>query len=239
VPAPLRSVLVRRLFSLTGVVPLGAFLLLHLTLNLRALGGDAAFAHAVDALERVPGLPLLEAVFVFGPLLVHGVVGLWLVVTGTPLASPSPYPRSVRIAMRVTGVLVVAFLAMHLSEFRFRVPGARLDGAQLGTSLAADLSSTWGGVPWRGVAYLVGTACVTFHFAAGLWGFFVAAAAGSDGVRWRKWAAWGVGAIGVALWIAFVNVVVFQATGARLFGEPGDLNGDGGACPGEMGVAPK
>jgi succinate dehydrogenase / fumarate reductase cytochrome b subunit len=213
-------------------VPLGAFLILHLSINLRALEGDVAFAHVVDALDRAPGLPLLEDIFVFGPLLLHGLVGLWLVTTRTPLRSASPYPPAVRIAMRVTGVFLAAFLAMHLSEFRFRMPGTRLDGTQLGTSLAADLSATWLGVPWRGAAYLVGTGCVTFHFAAGLWGVFLAESRGSEGAHRRKWAVWVAAAVGSAVWIAFASIVVFHATGARLFGEPAVENGNpNDPCP--------
>ncbi len=230
VPAPLRPVLVRRLFSLTGVVPLGAFLVLHVAVNARALHGDVAFARVIDAIQRAPGLPLLEAVFVFAPLLLHGAVGLWLLVTRTPLDSSSPYPRLVRIAMRVTGALALAFVAMHLSEFRFRTTGARASGTELGTLVAADLSSTWTGIPWRAAAYLVGTACVTFHLAAGLWGFLAASPRGEGSLR-RKWTAWGAGAVGAAVWVTVVNIVVFQATGARLIGNPAAESGGDEPCP--------
>jgi len=231
VPAPLRSVAVRRLFSLTGVVPLGAFLLLHLAVNARALRGDAEFARAVDALGRLPALPLLEATFVFAPLLLHGLLGLWLAVTRTPLAEPGPYPPAVRVAMRATGALALAFLAMHLAEFRFRTPGERLGGTELGTLVAADLSSTWGGVPWRGVAYLTGTGCVVFHFATGAWGFLAVLPSLAASARRRKWVAWTAGAVGAAIWIAFANVVVLHATGARLLGEPAEDDGAGEPCP--------
>jgi len=154
VPAPLRSVLVRRVFSLTGLVLLGAFLVVHVAVNARALKGDAAFASVADALQRIPALPLVEAMFIFLPLVVHGAVGLWLLVTRTPLGSSSPYPRAVRIAMRATGAVALAFLAMHLSEFRFRTPGARMGGTELGTLVAADLSSTAIGVPWLSLIHI-------------------------------------------------------------------------------------
>lgn len=229
--APLRSVFLRRLFSLTGVVPLGTFLVLHLAVNACALRGDPAFARVVDGLGRVPALPLLEAVFVFAPLILHGAVGLWLVATRTPLAAASPYPPAVRVAMRATGGVALAFLAMHLTEFRFRTLGARLGGSGLGTLVASDLSATWGGVPWRGVAYLAGTACVTFHFAAGAWGFVAALPPLAESARRRKRMAWGAGAVGGALWIAFANIVVFHATGARLFGEPAEGDAVGEPCP--------
>jgi succinate dehydrogenase/fumarate reductase cytochrome b subunit (b558 family) len=224
--------LVRRLFSLSGVLPLGVFLLAHLALNARALRGDAAFTSAVHAVHRIPALVLLEWLLVFAPLVLHATVGLWLVVTRRSLAEPSPYPHALRIAVRATGVAAIAFLALHLPELRFRTPGARLGGDELGTVLVADLSSTWHGVPWRGAAYLVGTACVTFHFAAGLWAFFVTTRAGQS-ARARKWSGWGAGAIGAATWVMLANIVVFRATGARLFGGAGEqaVQSAGMPCP--------
>jgi succinate dehydrogenase / fumarate reductase cytochrome b subunit len=217
VPAPLRSILVRRLFSLTGVAPLGAFLVLHVAVNACALWGDRAFARVVDALGRVPGLPLLEAVFVFAPLALHGAIGLWLIATRTPLEVPRPYSPAVRVAIRVTGAVALAFIAMHLAEFRFRTPGARLNGSELGTLVAGDLSATWIGLPWRGVAYLAGTGCVTFHFVAGTWG--LVAVRQRIGALGRKRAAWTAGVAGAAIWATLASIVVFQATGARLVGE--------------------
>jgi len=211
--------LARRLFSLSGVVPLGAFLVLHAATNFRAVRGEAAFLAAVRLHERIPALPLVEAVFVFAPLTVHAALGLWLVAARRPLHEPTPYPGGVRAAMRVTGVLVAAYLAMHLSELRFRAPGVRPTGGELLTVLASDLSATSHGVPWRGIAYLLGTGCATFHFSAGLWGFFATTSAGSR-MRERKWAAYCLAAAGAFLWLTFANVVVLHATGARLFGSP-------------------
>jgi succinate dehydrogenase / fumarate reductase cytochrome b subunit len=218
-PAPRSLGAAGRLFSLTGVVSLGAFLLVHIALNARALRGDAAFARSVRALDRVPALTLIEWIFVWAPLLLHTSIGLWLIVTRKSFAEPSPYPKPLRAAMRVTGVAVIAFLALHLPELRFRTPGARPDGGELSTILAADLSSTWHGVPWRGAAYLVGAACVAFHFAAGMWGFFVRMR-GQARARERTWVAWGAGAIGTTAWALLANIVVFHATGARMFGGP-------------------
>jgi succinate dehydrogenase/fumarate reductase cytochrome b subunit len=211
---------------------LGAFLVAHVAINACALRGDAAFASAVRVLHHIPALGLLEWLFVFAPLVLHATVGMWLVMTRQPLAEPSPYPDVLRVAVRATGVAAIAFLGLHLSGVRFRTPGVRLGGDELATVLVADLSSTSHGVPWRGAAYLVGAACVTFHFAAGLWAFFVTTRAGRS-ARARKWGGWGAAAIGAATWVMLANIVVFRATGARLFGGP-EPQGDGGAatpCP--------
>ena len=221
--SPTAAVRVRRAFSLSGVVPLGAFLVVHLAMNLRALAGGRAFTAAVRALHDVPALPLVEALFVFAPLVFHGALGLWLVLARRPLAVPSPYPLALARAMRATGIVVLVFLALHLSELRFHTRGFRLGGRELASLLDADLSATSHGIPWRGIAYLVGTACVVFHFAAGLWGFFARTPAGRDSGRRRKQAAWGAAGLGLAMWVSFADVVVLRATGATwLGGAPGD-----------------
>ena len=219
----------RHAFSLTGVLPLGIFLAAHLAMNARALGGGPRFADAVRAVQAVPALPLVEALFVFAPLVFHGTLGVWLICARKSLDPPAPYPPSLRAAMRLTAVAVLAFLAIHLPELRFHSPGARLDAGELATVLDADLSATSHGVPWRGLAYLVGTACVTFHFVCGLWGWFATTQAGRARPRGRRWAAWGAAIAGAAMWLTFANVVVLRATGARLFGRP-DVE-TAGDCP--------
>ena len=192
-------------------------MIVHVAVNARVLHSESAFETTVGAIHRLPALALLEWLFVFAPLMLHAGMGLWLVATRRKLAVPSPYPPAIGIAVRVTGVAAIGFLAMHLPELRLRTPGVRLSGGELGTLLAADLSSVSYGVPWRGAAYLAGTACVTFHFVAGLWAFFVTSHLGGR-TRARKWASWAAMAIGAAIWTLLADVVVFHATGARLFG---------------------
>ncbi len=232
-PPPPPSLLVRRLFSLSGVVPLGGFLALHLALNESAVWSNHTFVSVVRAIDRTPLLPLLEAIFIFAPLAWHSAFGLWLVVARRPLGPASPYPERLRIAVRLTGVLAAVFVAVHLPEFRFRMAGARLGGGELATLLGADLSSTSHGVPWRGVAYLAATACVAFHFAAGLWGFFALSRLGRGSAVGRRRAAWGAAALGATIWLAFANIVVFHATGAALIGGPmsESLGGAHELCP--------
>jgi len=222
--------LLRRLFSLTGVVPLGAFLVVHVVVNARAVRGELAFARSADALARIPALPLFELLFVLLPLLLHAAIGLWLVASRQPLSEPTPYPPTLAAAMRVTGLVALAFLAMHLPELRFRGLVQSPSGGELATRLAEDLSSTWHGLPWRGAAYLIGSACVVLHFAAGLWGFFARSPRGAD-ARSRRWAALGAAMVGSAMWLLLVDAVVFHATGARLVGSPEADTSQVGPCP--------
>ena len=218
------------------MVPLGAFLVIHVVVNARAVRGEQAFARSADALASIPALPVIELLFVLLPLLLHAAVGLWLVASRQPLTEPSPYPEGLAAAMRVTGLVALAFLAMHLPELRFRGLLHSPSGGELATRLAEDLSSTWHGLPWRGAAYLLGSGCVVFHFAVGLWGFFARTRRGAD-ERSRRWAAAGLVVVGAAMWLLLVDAVVFHATGARLVGSPEVGTSGIGPCPPPAGSA--
>ena len=206
---------------------------MHLVVNARALRGEAAFASAARALERFPGIAARRGrarVRCRCSCTRRSACGSWR--RAAPLAEPSPYPRGVAVAMRATGVVALAFLAMHLPELRLRALGPAPDGGELLTLLSADLSSTWHGVPWRARRRTCSApASVTFHFAAGLWGAFAAVAPRR---RSRARAAWPRGrpsALGAAMWLLFVDVVVLHATGARLFGSPAPEPRSGEPCP--------
>src|SRR5208337_1884449 len=74
--APLRagqgySFVLRRLHSLSGIVPIGAFLLEHFISNSEAANGVQAYNDQVKFLTSLPFVHLLEWVFIFIPLLYH------------------------------------------------------------------------------------------------------------------------------------------------------------------------
>jgi succinate dehydrogenase / fumarate reductase cytochrome b subunit len=219
-------------FSVCGVLPLGAFLVLHLVVNVRALSGDGAFAALVDRLNRTPGMAVVEWVFVFLPLAVHGALGLVALVAREPIVVPSPYPAGVALALRVTGAVAAVFLVLHLAEVRFRRGATPLGGYEVASVLDGGLSSTLYGVPWRAAGYILAAACVSFHFAAGAWGIYARSSAAVDRPKLRTWAAWGAGLVGVVLALGFGDVVVYRATGARLFGDGATGAGAAtGKCP--------
>jgi succinate dehydrogenase / fumarate reductase cytochrome b subunit len=228
-PAPGSDREVARAFSLSGVVPLGAFLVLHVAANASALLGGWAFVRSARLLRSLPALPFLELAFVFVPLLFHGGLGLWLIVTRRALdarrgsgPTSSVYTRPLRLAMRATADGALAFLALHLPELRFRSGLEPVGPAALATLLDARLSSTWRGIPWAGVAYLTGAACATFHFACGAWGYFASTPRGRADARTRKRVAWVAVGAGIAMWVLFADVVVLRATGSALIGEPSE-----------------
>jgi succinate dehydrogenase / fumarate reductase cytochrome b subunit len=232
-PAPdnPRRALLLRAFRLSGLFPLPAFLVLHAAVNARALAGDAAFLDASRQLQSIPLLSVAEVVFVLAPLALHAAVGSWILAARIPLPAAPPLPRAVRTATRAAGVAILLFLVLHLSELRFRAGWSHPAPATLLATLDSRLSSMFHGLPLRAVAYLLASACVCFHLAVGFWGAFAGSPRG-EAPQARRRAAWWSASVGVILWLLLSDIVVFHATGARLFGsasaEPQDTNAP---CP--------
>jgi succinate dehydrogenase/fumarate reductase cytochrome b subunit len=150
-----------RVFELTSVVPLGAFVVIHLVDYGRVLFGAAE----VGA-RRHPGLAVVvaEALFVWLPLVGHALSSLW-VVRRRRAAETKTAPL---VAHRIAGVLVGLFLVDHFVRFRLPILLGHVHPGDSVTRLAAELSSTRAGVPWVAALHLLGTLAVAYHLALGL-----------------------------------------------------------------------
>ncbi len=156
----------RRLHSLSGVVPVGAFLAFHLYTNSAALRGPEAFNEAVRRLQRFPLAVFLEILVIALPLFFHAIYGLFLAATEPPgMPRPTPGRRALAVAQRVTGVVLFAFVLFHL--WTARLVQIRDHGdLDLFRLMQAALAS-----PWIRAFYVVGILSATFHLASGLWTF--------------------------------------------------------------------
>jgi succinate dehydrogenase / fumarate reductase cytochrome b subunit len=63
----------RRLHSLSGIVPIGVFLIEHFFSNAFATNGWAAYAEQVKFLTGLPFVPVLEIVGIYAPLAFHSL----------------------------------------------------------------------------------------------------------------------------------------------------------------------
>lgn len=162
----------RRLHSLSGVMPLGVFFASHLWTNAAALWGQRRFDDAVDRINSLPGLILLEVFGIFLPLSFHAGYGLWLTRRSAPNVATYPFARNWGyVLQRVSGVALLAFLLLHLWEFRVQKWLYGMDTHSFYPVLAGSLSSTRWGIPWRALVYLAGILATSVHFANGLFGF--------------------------------------------------------------------
>ncbi len=204
-------------FSLTGLIPLGAFLVLHLWINHTALRGQREFAMNITKSHALALAPAAEALLLFLPLLVHGAWGLYLVATRSAVRAVSPYPAGVRTAMRVTGVMLVVYALYHLYQYRLGVRASGIGPEHVHSILTARLSTTWHGVPVVALVDATGLGAATFHFAAGAYGFVVATAKNMSAGA-RKVASILSGVLFAVLFTLGMNTLVYFTTGSRFLG---------------------
>jgi succinate dehydrogenase / fumarate reductase, cytochrome b subunit len=158
-----REFLFRRLHSLLGVVPVTLFLFIHLFANSGATVSEDAFNKNVDFLEGLPFLSIIEFVFIFLPLLYHGVYGMYVAYTAGYNAGKYSYGRNIMFVLqRITGVFTFIFIIWHLWTTRFSGDNPSFD-------MVTQIVST----PFGYWFMLIGTVSAVFHLANGLWGFFI------------------------------------------------------------------
>lgn len=165
----------RKLHQLSGIVPLGLFLLEHFYTNSKALNGAAEFNKAVIELQSIPYILFVEIGGIFIPLIYHAVYGLVITVEARPNNLAYPYPRNwFYLVQRITGVILFFFITFHLLHFRFGMfPGLNPLAVANNPGQAFDIVA--GGlrsVPIF-IVYLVGITATVWHLANGIWLFLV------------------------------------------------------------------
>ena len=112
---------IRRLHSLTGLVPVGAFLFVHFVTNVSILDGAATFQSRVDQIHSLGPVTLLAVEWscIFLPILFHGLIGLIIVARGKRNLFNYPYVGNFRYTLqRWTGVIALAFILWHVFHTR-------------------------------------------------------------------------------------------------------------------------
>lgn len=210
-----RGSLGQRLHSLTGVVPLGAFLLFHTWISTSLGGARDVYDRQVGFLHGGPVLGFLEVVLVILPLLYHAVYGVMR--SFQPRDPNHGYATDMMVTLqRASGIVVLVFVAVHVWEFRVQTWTHGLAVSSYSTKLVEHLSSTQSGVPFVALGYLVGIAASFFHLTSGLsafcttWGYATTLAA-----RRRQRIFFRV--LGVLLFALSAALVVQLATGTRFF----------------------
>ncbi|MBI4367189.1 MAG: succinate dehydrogenase [Deltaproteobacteria bacterium] len=159
----LRYFWLRRLHSLLGIVPIGAFVLEHFWSNSYAFQGPAAFDKMVVDLQGLPLVVVLEVGLIGLPILFHVALGLVIMYTGANNFLRYGYYRNwMYFFQRVTGVVALAFIAYHVWETR--IAAALRDRV----FTYADMQQLIQGEAWAPWVYAVGIVSVCFHFANGI-----------------------------------------------------------------------
>ena len=125
--APLRagegtSFLLRRLHSICGVVPIGAFLLEHFISNAEAFKGPLAYGKQVEFLNSLPFVFLLELFFIWIPILYHGLYGIYIWYQGDTNIGNYPWTGNwLYTSQRYTGIIALIYMVQHTYYLRFKM----------------------------------------------------------------------------------------------------------------------
>jgi len=159
----------RRLHSLLGIIPLGAFLIEHLVSNSEAIKGAVAYAHVTMFLNALPLKPLLEWFGIFLPLAFHAIYGLYIWYRGKSNIGSYKLLGNIGYTLqRVSAGLLVLFLAWHLYGLRFSGVVLAEQPGESYSKVVAQMS-TFGGL---GIAFFaIGVIAAAWHFGYGLFLF--------------------------------------------------------------------
>ncbi len=184
-----REFLVRRLHSLTGLIPVGAYMVIHLVTNASILDGPGTYQRAVYQIHSLGVvLPIVEWVFIFFPLLFHAVLGVSFILGGSMNTTRYPFVSNVRYMLqRVTGIIAFAFILWHVfhmhgwfhSEAWTTYIADPLGGHKFRPySAASSLGAAMTASALIPVLYAIGVLSCVFHLANGLW---------TMGITWGVW----------------------------------------------------
>jgi succinate dehydrogenase / fumarate reductase cytochrome b subunit len=170
--APLRagsgnSFLWRRLHSLTGIVPVGLFLLEHFISNAEALNGVAAYNAQVKFLTGLPFRLWLEIFGIFIPLAYHALYGVYIWWQGENNVIDYPWQGNwLYTVQRYSGIIVFAYVTYHLWSMRF-------SGIHLVDHYDASFWKVQNELshPLMLAIYVVGVVAASWHFGYGLFLF--------------------------------------------------------------------
>lgn len=221
--------LLRRLHSLAGVIPIGVFLIMHLTTNssvvwAEALGKDGAatFQHEVNFIHSLPGLILIEIFGLWLPIFFHAIFGFYYAFTGKSNVASYPYGGSWRYSLqRWSGYLGFVFIFFHIATLRWGwdflpfAAGFDAERAASSTAVAVRGGADGGtiGAVVVGAIYLIGVTSLVYHFANGLWTWAITWGLTITPQAQKRWgyvcAVIGVGLMGAG-WGAYAGFVTLD-----------------------------
>jgi succinate dehydrogenase / fumarate reductase cytochrome b subunit len=194
--------------SFLGVVPLGAFLLLHVYDQWPAMRHRELW---VDRARHAISHPWAIAL-VLVPLGLHAVLGCaGLLRARTDVGQALYGPAALRVIQGVTGALVLGFVLYHVGQLW----SVGDDGPQHSPRAAYALMWQALGRPFDLAIYLVGITATCFHFAHGLSRAAVTFGL-ARGARPLLLSRVGAGLIGFALWGLLLQLLGHFALGAPL-----------------------
>ena len=156
----------RKVHSLLGVVPVGAFLAFHLWENSMSRKGGPFFnEHVVKHIEELLNYKVVIELLLLAAILFHGVYGLVIWWQGkSNISNYRTWDNTRYLLQRITAFTTFAFIFWHVWNTRV---AAGLSPA-VGGDLFAHMQRMYGD-PLVMALYMAGILGATFHLANGIW----------------------------------------------------------------------
>lgn len=204
-----RTFVLRKLHQLSGIVPLGLFLLEHFYTNSKALTGANDFNKSVVDLQSIPYILFVEIGGIFIPLIYHAVYGLVITMEARPNNLAYPYSRNwFYLIQRITGVILFFFITFHVLNFRFGlIPGLNTESVAHHADRAFEIVAREFRMIPIFLIYMIGITATVWHLANGLWLFMVDWGI-TIGERAQRLTGYACIAFGVVLLLVGINAAV-------------------------------
>ena len=213
----------KKLFELSGFIPVGGFLIEHLYSNFQAVGpgGAERFNTVVKDLQTNPIIIFAEIGLIGLPLLYHAIYGIFIATQARPNVGTYGFMRNwLYLFQRITGVILLFYIGYHVWNTRLAPllqpenPYLQIvDGQPLVSAsyMHNYFVSTHFGIQVFWI-YVVGIGCAVYHFANGLWnvGYHWGLTVSPRAQRWWGMACGLIGvtmlAVGLATLRAFIDL---------------------------------
>lgn len=159
----------RRLHSLTGVIPVGAFLVQHMYANFLSLWGREVYDEHTRFLLEQPLLIVLEIGLIYLPLGFHALLGLWFMMESKWNPHQYTYARNWwYTTQRVTAWITLVFVVFHVGQTRFGFDDQEKWYMYDSMRRLFELNPVW-----LAVVYAIGVVAACWHLCNGLWSFCI------------------------------------------------------------------
>ena len=158
--------LLRRIHSLTGIVPVGLFLVYHLYLQLYLHSGAEIYNIEVNSFYDSPLATWALVIVVYIPLLFHSLLGVLLVFENKIQPSYTYFSHLLYWLQRISGICVLLFIIAHVWNAKLGPWIAGTWGTHF-EHLSSGFADPETGMLTKTV-YLLGVLGAVFHFANGL-----------------------------------------------------------------------
>ena len=159
--------LLKRLMSITGMIPVGGFLIQHLFSNSYIFNSVEAWEAHSEFLTSLPVVVLIELAMIYFPIALHATLGLTILYRGeNNFTNYSVFRNWMFFLQRVSGVLSILFISTHsyMTRIKSYIGGYEMTAAAM-SHILSDPFWFW--------FYLIGVVMAVFHFSNGLWSFLI------------------------------------------------------------------